>query len=369
MVRVIVMVVAAGMALMLVLTRLVGSAEGAIPATVTPISTTVVANVEPTATASPTPHLVHTATRVPATATPQPTVTPTAPAPTPTSPPPTEAPVEPTPTSTDDVVTVEETDETDETAEPEVEEEPIDAELAPAAAGPEPVVYREVLSLDAGLDSSWDYAIHTPGGGVMGLVGSTVNVRSAPLVDAPVVREVYSGHLVVVYQVETGATVAGSGLWYMIGPDEYVSAAFVSPFVAPEPTAVYGGNWLDVNLSLGYAIAWSGDVPVYAAIIAHGKPGFETPIGEFTVFHRVFSETLDSATVGIPAGDPEAYYLEGVLYTQYFAEGGFALHTNYWDAPWELGGASSHGCINLLERDAAWLWDFLTYGSVVSVHY
>ena len=337
--------------------------------------TAAVATPAPQSTPTASPEVVASFTRqVPRstpTDTPQPTPTaPNAVVETPTQ--------EPTPTAEPEVIEPTEEAAPTEAVEPEMVAETVDDE-ATADAGTEAEAVtveetegteRETLAYEPELDSVWEWAIQTPGGGLMGVVvGGSANVRSAPSVDAPIVAETYGGHLVVVYGVTLGDAALMSDLWYVIGPDAYIAAGLVEPFYAPEPEATFDGHWVDVNLSAGYAVAYDGPTPVYAAIAMVGKPGFETPTGAHTIIERVAVETLDSATVGIPEGDPEHYYIQDVYYTQYFAEGGFALHTNYWDAPWLFGSASSHGCVNLLERDAAWFWDFLDYGSVVNVHY
>jgi lipoprotein-anchoring transpeptidase ErfK/SrfK len=78
---------------------------------------------------------------------------------------------------------------------------------------------------------------------------------------------------------------------------------------------------------------------------------------------------MDSATVGFPEGHPKYYYLDDVEYTQYFKYGGYAVHGNYWTAPPNFGRFSSNGCVGLMNQDAAWLWEFLDVGSVVSIHF
>ncbi|MDW8006847.1 MAG: L,D-transpeptidase, partial [Thermomicrobium sp.] len=35
----------------------------------------------------------------------------------------------------------------------------------------------------------------------------------------------------------------------------------------------------------------------------------------------------------------------------------------------QFGGFTSNGCVGLLNSDAEWFWNFLTIGSVVSIHY
>jgi lipoprotein-anchoring transpeptidase ErfK/SrfK len=56
---------------------------------------------------------------------------------------------------------------------------------------------------------------------------------------------------------------------------------------------------------------------------------------------------MDSTEVG------EAFSLRDVPYVQYF-ETGYALHAAYWHDG--FGEPRSHGCINLPEIDAAWLF-------------
>lgn len=219
-------------------------------------------------------------------------------------------------------------------------------------------------------DPRWEMAIETADGGTLGVVtADSLNIRSAPRLDAPVVSTTYARHPIAVYGEAIGDPVEANSTWYRVGKDQYVAAAYVEPFVAPTPQTTYKGHWVDVNLSEYYAIGYDGDTPVYAAIIIVGKPTTVTPVGEHKIVRRVANETMDSATVGIPKGNPGYYYLPNVKWTQYFAAGGFALHTNYWRDPSTFGTTGSNGCVNLLEKDARWFWDFVKIGSPVSVHY
>ncbi len=222
----------------------------------------------------------------------------------------------------------------------------------------------------AAVDSSdaWLDAIQTPNGGMIGIVLSGLaNVRSMPTLDADVTGELHAGWPIAIYSVVTGDSFSGSDIWYQVNSG-YVSAELIGPYSPPAPDVSYDGHWVDVDLSNNIAVAYVDDTPVNAVTIISGKFGFETPLGVHTIFARVESETLDSATVGIPEGDPEYYYLPDVPYTQYFATGGFAIHGNYWSDDWQFGSALSHGCINMFSEDAAWFWWFLDEGSVVNVH-
>ena len=292
-----------------------------------------------------------TLTPPPATATPPPS-----PSPSP-SPSPTETPsptLEPTPTETPIPPTA--------TPEPEPEPELVEPTQQAAVEQEDQTQGADVI-LNG--DPAWPAAIETTDGARMGVVTSPeLNIRAAPDLDAEIIKTTFARHTVSVYELVTNA----DGQWYRIGEGRYVSAAYVAPFSAPAPEKTYEGRWIDVNLSSFYAIAYDGDTPVYSAIITAGR-GDRTPVGVFNIFYRVRSEIMDSATVGIPKGDPEYYYLENVEYTQYFLDGGYAVHGNYWTDPSDFGQFSSNGCVGLMNPDAAWFWDFLSEGSVVSIHY
>jgi hypothetical protein len=195
------------------------------------------------------------------------------------------------------------------------------------------------------------------------------NVRALPTVDGEIIETLHAGWPVAIYGVVAGDWVDGTDIWYQVSGDGYVSAALIGPYVPRTPDTYHYGHWVDVDLTHNIAVAYINDVPVNAVIVITGKEGFETPVGNHTIFARVESETLDSATTGIPEGDPEYYYLPDVPYTQYFAAGGFAIHANYWSDAWQYGTATSHGCVNMTIEDAAWFWWFLDIGSVVSVSY
>src|SRR5690606_25326754 len=201
------------------------------------------------------------------------------------------------------------------------------------------------------LDPDWGKAIRTHDGAVFGAITADVlNIRSAPRLDAPTVGTTYYRHPVAIRAIVEGDPVDGIPAWYQIGDGRYVAAAWVRPLVPAAPPQIYGGRWVDVNLSSFYAVAYEGSRPVYVAIITAGRDG-KTPIGVFNVQYRVRNETMDSATIGIQKGQPGYYYLENVQFTQYFKDGGYAIHENYWTPPSAFGGFGSNGCIGLLLPD------------------
>jgi len=113
-------------------------------------------------------------------------------------------------------------------------------------------------------------------------------------------------------------------------------------------------RWIDVDLSSQTLVAYEGDAPVFATLVATGIGGagspLATPVGVFRIRSKHAFVRMDNLEhTGV---EPYAY---DVPLTQYFNEGK-ALHA----APWHdrLGQPRSHGCVNLSPADARWLFDF-----------
>jgi hypothetical protein len=194
-------------------------------------------------------------------------------------------------------------------------------------------------------------------------------LRRAPTVIAARVDFAYARHIVHVVGVAAGEPIAGDARWYQLAAgDVYLPAAHVAPFTPPPPPRTWPGRWIDVNLTDFYATGYEGDRPLYSALITAGRQD-RTPLGAFFIQRRVDPETMDSATVGLPRGHPEYYYLPEVRFTQYFTAAGHALHGNYWVHPSRFGQFSSNGCLGLLNPDAAWFWEFATVGTPVFIHF
>ncbi|MGE3908860.1 MAG: L,D-transpeptidase family protein [Chloroflexota bacterium] len=124
------------------------------------------------------------------------------------------------------------------------------------------------------------------------------------------------------------------------------------------------GRWIDVNLSIQqHLVAMQGDKEVFRDLVTAGvdrktKPGF------YRILRRVANETMDSRTV------PDAthqYLLKDVLYTQYFAGDGSAIHYNWWASWW--GHPGSQGCLGMRMDGAKFMWDWANVGTPLTIHY
>jgi lipoprotein-anchoring transpeptidase ErfK/SrfK len=146
------------------------------------------------------------------------------------------------------------------------------------------------------------------------------------------------------------------------------TATPVPTFVSPnnsQPTGRPFGvgsdeRWVDVNLTTQALTAFEGDTAVLSTLISSGLPAYPTVTGQFRVYLRYESQTMDGTRLGFD------YYLTGVPYVMYFYQD-YALHGTYWHN--NFGYPMSHGCVNMKTSDAQWLYEFTTIGTVVNVHY
>jgi hypothetical protein len=127
------------------------------------------------------------------------------------------------------------------------------------------------------------------------------------------------------------------------------------PHRATRPPAV--GNdepWIDVELATQTLVAYQGDNPVFATLVATGVGSdgtpFATPRGIHTIRAKLLAATMDNLehTGVVP------YSYEEVPFTQYI--GRVALHGAFWHD--QFGIPRTHGCINLSLADAERMFAF-----------
>ncbi|MFZ1399569.1 MAG: L,D-transpeptidase family protein [Candidatus Promineifilaceae bacterium] len=146
-------------------------------------------------------------------------------------------------------------------------------------------------------------------------------------------------------------------------PTPTVIPTFVNPNYqdAVRPFGV-GPNerWIDVNLTTQTLRAYEGDTAVFTTLISSGTWDHPTVTGQFRVWLTYESQTMDGSLLGYD------YYLENVPYVMYFYQD-YALHGTFWHS--NFGTPMSHGCVNLETSDAAWIYNFVSIGTLVNVHY
>jgi len=109
-------------------------------------------------------------------------------------------------------------------------------------------------------------------------------------------------------------------------------------------------KWIDVDLSEQRVVAYTGTEPVRAFIVSTGLSATPTVQGKFRIRLKVSAQTMSggSAQYGY-------YNLPNVQWVQYFYEG-YAFHGTYWHT--NFGQPMSHGCVNMTNDDAKWLFDW-----------
>jgi lipoprotein-anchoring transpeptidase ErfK/SrfK len=108
-------------------------------------------------------------------------------------------------------------------------------------------------------------------------------------------------------------------------------------------------RWIHVDLSEQVVVAYEGKKPIRAFVISSGLPRTPTVVGEFRIKTKVKAQTM--------SGGAGAYYynLPNVKWVQYFYQE-YAFHGTYWHN--DFGRPKSHGCINMTNADAKWLFDW-----------
>lgn len=121
----------------------------------------------------------------------------------------------------------------------------------------------------------------------------------------------------------------------------------LTPIELPETA----DRWIRVDLSEQLVIAYEGPIAVRGFVVSTGLPGTPTVTGTFRIRTKVRSQTM---TGGSPALGTY-YNLDNVEWVQYFYAD-YGLHGTYWHN--NFGHPMSHGCINMTNADAKWLFDW-----------
>lgn len=140
--------------------------------------------------------------------------------------------------------------------------------------------------------------------------------------------------------------------WYQVGTNDWVLQTNVAKVLPVErPDDIETDKWVSIDLYEQVLIAFEGDEPVFATLIASGLPRWPTYEGTFNIYFR---QTRRNMSWGTPGDD--FYFIEEVPWTMFFDEGR-ALHGAYWHDG--LGYRRSHGCVNMSITDAHWLYEWV----------
>ncbi|MFB2982498.1 L,D-transpeptidase [Microseira sp. BLCC-F43] len=124
---------------------------------------------------------------------------------------------------------------------------------------------------------------------------------------------------------------------------------------------------LEINLSRRQVTLYYENMPVKSYPVAVGRPGWETPTGDFQVIQMFQNPRWINPLTGkqIPGGDPQnplgRYWI------------GFSTNGRDWIGlhgtpnPNSVGRAASHGCIRMYNKDIEELFYLVTLGTAVKV--
>jgi lipoprotein-anchoring transpeptidase ErfK/SrfK len=165
--------------------------------------------------------------------------------------------------------------------------------------------------------------------------------------------------------------------WYKVTDelqpvDYHVPAIHLRPIPAEELTPISPDvpatdKRIEINLARQTLIAYEGDQQVFETKVSTGisrstppENGVETetPKGRFNLYSKMPSKHMGDGNLMRGDFDLEAYELVGVPWTSFFAEGGYALHGTYWHN--NFGWPMSHGCVNMRNPDAKWIFRWTT---------
>lgn len=104
-------------------------------------------------------------------------------------------------------------------------------------------------------------------------------------------------------------------------------------------------KWIDVDLSEQRVVAYEGTSPTKTFIISSGRNGTPTVTGTFRIWAKNPAQLMSGP----------GYYLPNVQWVQYFYQD-YSFHGTYWHS--NFGAPMSHGCINMTNADAKWLYDW-----------
>ena len=124
-------------------------------------------------------------------------------------------------------------------------------------------------------------------------------------------------------------------------------------------TIAGSGKWLEIDLSRQMLFAYLDNQLVDSFLISSGKAATPTQIGEGRIYKKFPMQTMTGTING------EYYYVPNIKWVSYF-NGGEAIHGTYWHS--NFGTPMSHGCINMTEAAAKFIYDFAPIGTKVIVH-
>jgi lipoprotein-anchoring transpeptidase ErfK/SrfK len=139
-------------------------------------------------------------------------------------------------------------------------------------------------------------------------------------------------------------------------PIPTTAAATPTLAIGSEPPLVgaLGSKRIELDLSEQRLTAYEGATELLTALVSTGVARYPTPPGEYSIIRKVRSQVMSGP----------GYYLPNVEWVSYFYAG-YAIHGTYWHK--NFGRPMSHGCVNMTNEDAEWIFNWAPQGTPVIV--
>lgn len=121
------------------------------------------------------------------------------------------------------------------------------------------------------------------------------------------------------------------------------------------------GKVIKVDISEQKLFAYEKGRLVKDFLISSGRYGFDTPLGEFSVYRK---NPLARMSWYYGPDNPNNYDLPNVPHILSFY-GAYTIHGAYWHHNW--GYRMSHGCVNVDLKNAEWLFNWTPVGTPVII--
>ena len=122
----------------------------------------------------------------------------------------------------------------------------------------------------------------------------------------------------------------------------------------PALTTPLGRKWIQIDLSEQRLTAYEGETQVLAALVSTGVDRLPTPRGTHEILVKVRRQRMSGPGYSVPNVEFVSYFLPN-----------YAIHGTYWHD--NFGQPMSHGCVNMRNDDAQWIYDWAPIGTPVKV--
>jgi lipoprotein-anchoring transpeptidase ErfK/SrfK len=122
-------------------------------------------------------------------------------------------------------------------------------------------------------------------------------------------------------------------------------------------------KWIVVDVTTKRMYAYEYSRLVRTFLISSGAPATPTPLGTFHIYSKIRRQDMRGDNV-----DGTRYFQPNVEWVNYFYQAN-AIHGNYWRPLSYFGNVnSSHGCVGIVNTDAAWIYNWAPIGTTVITH-